>query len=173
VAAIRLHNLATLDLDRHLKRPGGGRDTLLLRFAPDEVKNATGLHHDLRPATQALLDLYLTSARPVLCAVPGTLLFPGRGGGPKSRSAIGKQIGKAVHQGVGIRMTPHQFRHAVGKIILDQKPGALALVSDLLGHKSTETTRQFYGGLDQVRAARFYDRLLSGLRGDDTDQEPE
>ena len=70
-------------------------------------------------------------------------------------------------------MTPHQFRHAVGKFILDQNPGALSLVSDLLGHKSTETARQFYGGLDQVRAAKFYDKLLSRLRGDDPDGELE
>ena len=70
-------------------------------------------------------------------------------------------------------MTPHQFRHVVGKIILDQMPGALSLVSDLLGHKSTETTRKFYGGLDQVRAAKSYDKLLSRLRGDDPGQEEE
>jgi integrase len=68
-------------------------------------------------------------------------------------------------------MTPHQFRHVVGKIILDQMPGALSLVSDLLGHKSTETARKFYGGLDQVRAAKSYDKLLARLRSDDPDQE--
>jgi integrase len=68
-------------------------------------------------------------------------------------------------------MTPHQFRHVAGKIILDQMPGALSLVSDLLGHKSTEPARKFYGGLDQVRAARCYDKLLARLRSDNPDEE--
>jgi integrase len=149
VAPVRLRNLAALDLDRHFERPGGGRGAMLLRFAPNEVKNATGLHHELRAATQKLLDLYLTSARPVLCGVPGTLLFPGRSGRPKTHSAIKNQISGMVYKELGIRMTPHQFRHVAGKIVLDQMPGALSLVSDLLGHKSTETARRFYGGLDR------------------------
>ena len=141
---------------------------MLLRFASHETKNRSELHYELRPATLALLDLYVSSARSLLCGVPSTLLFPGRGGKPKTHGAIGNQISKTVYKEVGIRMTPHQFRHAIGKIILDQMPGALSLVSDLLGHKSTETARKFYGGLDQVRAAKSYDKLLSRLRGGDS-----
>ena len=42
-------------------------------------------------------------------------LFPGRKGGPKDDSTLRRQITSALFKHTGIRLTPHQFRHATAK----------------------------------------------------------
>ena len=48
----------------------------------------------------------------------------------------------------GIRLTPHQFRHAAAKILLDAKPGHYEVVRKVLGHKSLTTTYSHYAGAE-------------------------
>ena len=65
---------------------------------------------------------------------------------------------------LGVRISPHQFRHLAGKFVLDVRPDAHELVRALLGHKRLETTLRFYARLDQERASRQYDQLIADLR---------
>ncbi len=52
---------------------------------------------------------------------------------------------------VGADVTPHLMRSLGGKIVLDVRPGAVALVQQLLGHKRLQTTLGFYTRLDANR----------------------
>jgi integrase len=65
---------------------------------------------------------------------------------------------------VGVKLTPHQFRHLAAKIILDANPGAYELVRQLLGHKDLKTTTKFYAGIDTRRAGRAHADLVARLR---------
>jgi integrase len=78
--------------------------------------------------------------------------------------AIRAQVGKATFRHLGIRLTPHQFRHLAGKLVLDARPGAHELVRALLGHRSITTTLRYYAGLEQESAAQHYDEVIEQIR---------
>lgn len=167
-APVRLSNLVSIRLDRHLERIGRNPGTVLLTFPPEEVKNRQPLRYKLPPATVELLEFYLAAARPVLAAGPSPLLFPGAGGAPKSAPAVESQLSKITHGEVGVRLTPHMFRHVTGKLYLDHNPGGHEVVRALLGNSRIETVIRFYAGLEQAAAVRHYDALLDRLRSSAT-----
>jgi hypothetical protein len=85
---LRIGNLAKLDLDRHLIRPGLGGG-LHLVIEPEEVKNAEPIDRPLLPESIALIERYLTEFRPRLAAPGCTALFPGRGEVPNQSTLCG------------------------------------------------------------------------------------
>jgi integrase len=160
---LRLGNLAKLDLDRHLIRPGfaGG---LHLVIEPEDVKNAEPIDRPLLLESIALIERYLTEFRPRL-ATPGcTALFPGRGGGAKSISALRDLITRTVHRYTGMRVHPHLFRHAAAKLYLEVSPGQYENVRRALAHRSITTTVTFYTGSEVAAAVRHFDETILKLR---------
>ena len=91
-------------------------------------------------------------------------VFITRTGRPRSQAAIQVAIEKTVLRYLGIKITPHQFRHLAAKIVLDANPGAHELVRQLLGHKSLKITTAFYAGIDTRRAGRAHADLIMKLR---------
>jgi integrase len=61
---------------------------------------------------------------------------------------------------LGLRLTPHQFRHACGAIYLAANPGGHEVVRNLLGHRSIETTIRYYAGMEMAAALRYYDAVI-------------
>ena len=126
-----------------------------------EVKNHRDLEHPLPPWVVALLDLYLARARPVLQPRPGPWLFPGaRDGEPKTAQALRQQVKDATEEELGLRLTPHQFRHACGLVYLTANPGGHEVVRHLLGHRSIATTIRYYAGMETAAALRHYDAVV-------------
>lgn len=164
-APVRVRNLASIDLNRHVLRIGSGRRARVhLHFPAEEVKNYRELELPLSPETIELLDLYLSSVRPQLVRTPNSFLFPGEAARHKRPSLLSRQIADFVHEHVGIRVTAHKFRHLVGYLYLKENPGSHEVVRQLLGHKSIATTIRFYASLEQEEAFRLYDSFLDGLR---------
>jgi integrase len=93
-------------------------------------------------------------------------LFVSWNGRPKTQAAVALTIEKTVLKYVGVKLTPHQFRHLAAKIMLDQNPGAYELVRQLMGHKNMQTTTNFYAGIDTRRAGRAHSDLISRLKKD-------
>ena len=160
---LRVGNLAKLDLDRHLIRPGfaGG---LHLVIEPEDVKNAEPIDRPLLPESIALIERYLTEFRPRLAAPGCTALFPGRGGGAKSISALRDLITRTVHRYTGMRVHPHLFRHAAAKLYLEVSPGQYENVRRALAHRSITTTVTFYTGSEVAAAVRHFDETILKLR---------
>jgi integrase len=92
------------------------------------------------------------------------MVFVSRSGTPRTQDAIKYGIEKAVLRHLGVKITPHQFRHLAAKIILDANPGAYELVRELLGHKNLQTTTKFYAGIDTRRAGRAHADLITKIR---------
>jgi integrase len=90
-------------------------------------------------------------------------LFPGRKEGGRADLTVRYRIAKVTERELGVRLTPHQFRHLAGKILLDARPGGHELVRALLGHKKIETTIRFYASLEQETAVRHYDEVMTAL----------
>jgi hypothetical protein len=59
---------------------------------------------------------------------------------------------------------PHLFRHIAAKLFLDANPGAYGVIRLVHGHRSVETTTQFYCGAETSAAMRHYDEHVLKLR---------
>ena len=95
-------------------------------------------------------------------------LFPGTAHDQKLTRGLGAQISQRLWKLLGLRITPHQFRHAAAAIILKNDPGNYELVRRVLGHKNLQTTTNFYVGLETASATRrFGELVLSGASAHD------
>ena len=80
-APVRIQNLASIEVDRHLVDLSTRRERRVhLRFPAHEVKNGTELDFPLMPETVDLLDEYIAVWHPILCkGHESPFLFPGDG----------------------------------------------------------------------------------------------
>lgn len=161
-------NLRNLRLDRHVLRHGPESAQVVLVIPGEEVKNRQELVYPLLGVTRDLWRLYLEHARPQLVGGPSPFLFPAGNGeqGAKSTRAIEHQIAKVSFRHLGVRLTPHQYRHLAGKLILDARPGAHEVVRALLGDRSIATITRYYAGLEQETAVEHFDALIDELLQD-------
>ena len=65
-----------------------------------------------------------------------------------------------IQKAVGLRITPHQFRHAAAAIYLKHRPGDYETVRRILGHRDIKTTIRFYCGLETMEATQQFGRLI-------------
>ena len=94
-------------------------------------------------------------------------LFPAKRHAQKDPKTLGGQISALIDRELGLKITPHQFRHAAGAIILKRHPGNYELVRRVLGHKSLAATTRFYIGLESQTAAQQFVELVEGMLPDD------
>ena len=160
-APMRIENLNKLRLDQHLiwqsKR-------LRIVIPADEVKNGQSLDFLLTEVTAARVGRYIEEWRCLFMPKANPFLFPGRNGKAKDQTALRSQIEKALWDEGAIRLTPHQFRHAAAKIMLDARPGHYEVVRKLLGHKSMVTTYSHYAGAETQAAVELYADVISNHR---------
>jgi integrase len=171
MAPMRIGNLANLDLEIHLVKPGRGPAVHIV-VEDEEVKNREFLDFPLPAESVQLLEAYQHQFRPVLATPSSTALFPGRGGKPKNQQGFGRQISQTIWQYTGLRVHPHLIRHTVAKIYLDANPGAYGVVQRVLGHKTPDTTMLNYTGAEIAAAIRHFDETILRLRHHDPASPP-
>jgi integrase len=170
VAPMRMKNLASLHLDRHLSRtrPGGVRHIVI---PAEEVKNLAPLSFEIPGPLGELLDFYLARCRPILSKDSNGYLFPSlRHGGAKPSGHLGTQIKRTIAREAGIILNPHAFRHLSAKLFLAAHPGEYETVRLFLGHKCLNTTVRAYCGLEQADALRRLDALIDRHRNNPGDR---
>ena len=160
-APIRIQNLSTIRLDQHIS---WNANRLRLSFPAHEVKNDQALDFLLPVDASERIKRYINEWRSLFMPATNPHLFPGRNGKPKDQSALRNQMKKAIFDHTGLQMTPHQFRHAAAKLLLDAKPGHYEVVRKLLGHKTLTTTYAHYAGAETDAAIELYDDIILQLR---------
>jgi hypothetical protein len=160
-APIRIQNLSTIRLDQHIS---WNANRLRLSFPAHEVKNDQALDFLLPVEASERIKRYINEWRSLFMPATNPNLFPGRNGKPKDQSALRNQMKKAIFDHTGLQMTPHQFRHAAAKLLLDAKPGHYEVVRKLLGHKTLTTTYAHYAGAETDAAIELYDDIILQLR---------
>jgi integrase len=153
IAPIRLKNLTEIDIHRHLIERGG---KVYLVIDGSEVKNGELIDFELPEGLVEMLAWYIREHRPLLLKQPSQALFPGAGGGAKSKQLLGVQISKAVKRYTGMAFNPHLFRHAGGKMFLDINPGQYEVVRRVLGHRNMATTASIYTGAETRSAGQHF-----------------
>jgi len=156
-APMRLSNLQGLRLDKHISWQAR---RMRINIPRQEVKNDQALDFLLPESVSKRVMQYIDNWRPFLTTPANPYLFPGRNGKPKDSSALHNQIENTLWKEAGIRLTPHQFRHAAAKILLDAKPGHYEVVRKVLGHKSLTTTYSHYAGAETQAAISLYDDVI-------------
>lgn len=160
---IRVKNLRSLRLDRNVERRGG---RVFVSFTDDEMKGGSALELELPDETIRLLDTFVITHRGRFDGADGPHLFPGPDGGARSYSAMREAVSKPLFKHAGVRLSPHLYRHIVGKIVAERAPEMLHDLSRRLGHKSINTTYQSYLGTETPAASRRINRLLQEARAD-------
>lgn len=161
---LRMENLIELSFDEHITRPGGNRGPMLLAVSAGDTKNTEPLEFTVPETLQRMLELYRQHFWVAPSLSERQWLFTTRSGHHKTQNTLAQQIARSVKKRTGLTITPHQFRHLAGKIILRAQPGNTGTVQYLLGHKSQKTTNQSYIEFDTRAAGEVYDGLLDRLR---------
>ena len=161
LAPLRIDNLATLRLDRHL---AWIEDRLHINLPAAEVKNSADLHYVLPRSTTERIGIYIDKWRCLFLPDANPYLFPGHNNKPKDLSALRRQITRTLFVHTGIRLTPHQFRHVAAKLLLDARPGHYEVVRKVLGHKRLSTTYEHYAGAETQAAVELYDDVILDLK---------
>ncbi len=156
-APMRISNLQGLRLDEHISWQA---DRVRINIPRQQVKNSQALDFLLPESVSKRIKRYIDGSRRSLTSTANPFLFPGRNGTPKDSSALRNQIENTLWKEAGIRLTPHQFRHAAAKILLDAKPGHYEVVRKVLGHKSLSTTYSHYAGAETQAAINLYDDVI-------------
>jgi integrase len=164
VAPVRMKNLAEMKFDEHIQWPQGQGKPAIILFKSEETKNRIPLEFDLPLSLSDRLHTYRNKIAPTVTGRRPDHLFVTWRGKPRTQAAIALAIEKTVLKYVGVRLTPHQFRHLAAKIVLDENPGAYELVRELMGHKNMQTTTNFYAGIDTRRAGRAHLELIARIR---------
>jgi len=161
VAPIRLGNLVSIRLGENLIKPGGPFSNYWLTFPKYDVKNRTPLQFKLDETVTSIINEYVHDFRPALMRGSNAdWLFPGESGNHKEKISFSSQIVERVEKSTGLRITVHQFRHAAGALILKHRPGEYELVRRILGHKSAQTTKNFYLSLETTQASEIFTDIV-------------
>ncbi|MDB5610942.1 MAG: site-specific integrase [Bradyrhizobium sp.] len=164
VIPLRMKNLASLSFRDHLHWPNGRGRPAMLIIEGAETKNGLLIEAELPTELADRLWAYRTEIAPAVIGKRPDALFTTTSGRPRTQGAVTVSIEKAVYRNIGIKLTPHQFRHFAAKLILDANPGAHELVRQLLVHKNMKTTTNYYAGINTLRAGRAHAELLMKLK---------
>ena len=165
ICPMRRENLATLRLDTDLVRADPRQGLITgIYITADRVKNGVPIEWPIAVETGQLLQLYLTRFRPVMAEPGNPYLFPGTGQRHKSAHDLAVQLTKNVEKDIGVEFNLHVMRHLAVALYLKASPGSYEIVRQVLGHRSINTTKTFYAGLESVTAAELFSTVMQAQR---------
>jgi integrase len=160
---LRIGSLCNLRIDKHLKwsKPDMGGD-LLLCFSKGELKNGEPCDLPLPPDCASAIRTYIFRLRPLLLTCRTPFLLPSiHEDMPKWKGDVARQLKALIFDRTGFTVNTHLFRHIVHLVVLNRFPGAMAMVSRVLTHRSLDTAVKNYAYYDVEISMRAYQRLIS------------
>jgi integrase len=159
---LRLKNLTSLDVDRHLKRVG---NAYVVTFEAGEMKNHSAFETMLPIALTLRIDSYLMTYRPVLLeGNRSSALWITKQGRPMRPFSVHQRITRLTRRMFGTAMSVHRFRHASATAIAVERPEKVRMAMALLGHRQFSTTDRYYIAGQSLTASRAHNSLIEGLK---------
>jgi integrase len=163
--SMRVGNLAELRVGETIRKFGEGRDARWVVDLPQErVKNRQSLRYVLLPESAKLIEWYLETWHPYWGGPGVPWVFPTKGGGHVDPKLLTIMIKSRARKYVGVEISWHQFRHLAAEVYLQEDPAGLGVVSQHLGHRKFDTTRQFYAREQTRIATQRYHEVLARKR---------
>lgn len=163
MAPIRIKNLAQLRMEDTLVF--NSDDTAHIVISADDMKTDADLEMPLPAESVRMIRTYLARFHPLLTGNGADWLFPGLPGRHKALATVSRQIVRALRVRAGLKVNVHAFRHIAAKLYLETNPGGYGVIKLLLGHRSIETTMNYYCGTEGAAAVRHYDQMILAKRG--------
>lgn len=158
---LRRRNLVGLHRDRHLVRDRRtGKVSGLAIPATATKTRRRGIVWDLLPRVAEMIEQFEREYLPALAEEGNRFLFPGLNGNHRDLADFATELCRRVERDIGADFNLHLVRHLTAYRVLKRHPGAYELVSIMLGHASSKTTREYYCGLEMIFAVREATRLL-------------
>ena len=165
---VRLANLASIEINRHLERQG---EEYWLIFPAKEVKTRRHLEFPLPRDLIEPLQVYLSRHRPILMTRNGRWntgphdgLWVSAHGSKLSAGRIEKLIGMRTHERFGHSINPHLFRDAAATSIAIEDPDHVGIVAAILGHSTFRTSERYYNQATSLEAARRFQAAIKSFR---------
>lgn len=165
---VRLSNLASIDINRHLERHG---EDYWLVFPSEEVKNRRHLEFPLPRSLTESMETYLSRYRPPLMASTGRAnhgphdgLWVSASGSKLSSHRIYNRIRDRTRERFGHSINPHLFRDAAATSVAIEDPVHVGIVAAILGHSTFRTAEQYYNQATSLEAARKYQATVRAYR---------
>ncbi|QEL24637.1 site-specific integrase [Bosea sp. F3-2] len=156
---VRLGNLASLELGRHLAMRNG---EWLVSLQPEETKNGREYSAPVPRPLALHLERYLADVRPAVAnTVSGQRLWLGMSGTPLTDHTIHIALRELTFGEFGIALGPHSLRHSFATFAAETVgiDGARAGI----GHISPQRT-QGYNHASTLAASISHAELIAGLR---------
>lgn len=163
-APLRIEDLGVLKFDKHIHWPQGKGKPALIVIQQAKVPDVDPLECELPAYLSDRLYLFRNEIAVDVVGRRPDLLFVSASGTQRKLTTLRVAIQRAVLRRVGLKITPHQFRHLAGKIHLDAYPNAHESLRQFLGHSELKTTMRFYAGPNTRRAGRAHAELIKKLR---------
>ena len=165
---VRLKNLASIEIGRHLDRRD---ERFWLNFPPREVKNRRALEFPLPLELTDRLETYLSEVRPVLLEAsgrwngdPGLALWISEHGSRMLAGQIRHRIAERTRVRFGQRITPHLFRDIAATSVATNDPEHVGMIISILGHSTIKTSERYYNQASSLAAARRLQDVVKGLQ---------
>lgn len=159
---IRLKNLASICIGRHLQRTG---DEWHLSFPASETKNSQDLTYILPHYLEAALQHYLLTVRPRFPGAHSSLaLFRSLKGNPLAYETIYMRVIKETRRLFGVDINPHSFRTIAATWLAEQSARDALFARPLLGHRNPATTERHYIRASKIEASRRVSEAILHVR---------
>lgn len=159
---IRLENLTSIVLGRHLVQDGDG---WLCHFEAGEMKDNQPLAFSFPDRLVPYLETYRYLYRPrLLNGNDFPNLWISTRGTPMSEQAIYLNTCRMTEELFGQRVNPHLFRDCAASALATDDPEHILAIARILGHKSIETTTRHYNQSQMTAAGEILHEVLAGLR---------
>lgn len=165
---VRLANLASIEINRHLERQG---EEFWLIFPAKEVKNRRHLEFPLPRDLIEPLQVYLSRHRPILMTRNGRWntephdgLWVSAHGSKLSAHRIEELIGMRTRERFGHSVNPHLFRDAAATSVAIEDPDHVGIVTAILGHSTFRTSERYYNQATSLEAARRFQAAIESFR---------
>lgn len=169
--APRSANVIGIQLDWIVFQEGEARITVPAVEVKGRGQGDANLVVPLGQSASKLLRHYIETVRPVLVAVgddANPYLFPGQAPDLQNRdrpyASLLLRVTSLLEEHVGARINPHLYRHLIGWIWLKESVDNLPQVQRLLGHKSLQTTLNYYAELDENLVFDNWQDWIDGKR---------
>ena len=161
---LRIEDLQSLKFDEHIYWAQGKGRPALITIRQAKVEDNDPLECELPSYLSDRLYAFRNEIAADVIGRRPEFLFISADGVRRTIATLRVAIQRAVLRNVGIKITPHQFRHLAGKLHLDAYPNAHELVRQFLGHSDIKTTTRFYAGPNTRRAGKAHADLIRKLR---------